>query len=258
MKSISLVLMLVILSCNEMKKTAPVRNDLFFDNLAGEVKMVEETPYKIDSTGKTDVIDSCCISVTEYDRMGYRIRQVNKDINGNEKNGQVYISRYKNGRPKEISFTENGKLTSILSATLDKMGKYSDTHIYDSSGKLEFYYSGIEVNEYGKIILMKKITPDSILQQTIVNNYNKQIWVGGFIKDSSGKEIFSTTVKLNEKMNPIKVMQTVMTDSLTNLTTTRYEYNLYDDHGNWIECTEMDERGTAHKILKRKFTYRNK
>ncbi len=258
MKSIFLLLMLAILSCNEIKKTAHLHNDLFFDNLAGEVKKVEEVPYIMDDTRKTSTADSCCITITEFDNMGYRTRQVNKDINGNEKNGQTYVSRFENGMPKEIKFTENGKLASTLTGTLDKMGKHGDTHIYDSSGKLDFYYSGIEVNEYGKIIVMKKFTLDSILQQTIVNNYNKQIWIGGYIKEKNGKEVFSTTIRLNEKMDPVETMQTVLIDSVTNTTTTRCTYNLYDKHGNWIEGNEIDENGNIIKILKRKITYKNK
>ena len=103
--------------------------------------MVVETPYKIDSNGLTGEIDSCCITITEYDNKGYRSRQVNKDINGNENNGQTYVSRYKNGKPKEIRFTQNGKLINTLSGTLDKMGNYADTRSYDSARKLEFYYS---------------------------------------------------------------------------------------------------------------------
>jgi len=253
-----LLTMLAFFSCTETKESATLHNDLYFDNLAGDVKKVEEVPYIIDDTGKTTTADSCCITITEYDNMGYRSRQVNKDIKGNEKNEQTYISRFKDGRPKEIQFTENGKLTSTLSGTLDKKGKYADTRISDAAGKLQFYYSGIEVNVYGKIILMKKFTPDSILQETIVNKYDKQIWVGGFIKEKNGKVVFSTTIRLNEKMDPAETTQMTKIDSLTNTTTIRYAYNLYDNYGNWIECTEMDEKGNAHKIMKRKITYRKK
>ncbi len=253
-----LLTMPVVFSCTEKKNSASLHNDLFFDNLVGEVTIVVETPYKIDSNGLTGEINSCCITITEYDNKGYRSKQINKDINGNEKNGQIYLSRYKNGKPKEIRFTENGKITSILSATIDKMGKYGDTRIYDSLGKLEFYYSGIEVNEYGKIILMKKITLDRILQQTIVNNYNKQIWIGGYIKEKNGNVVLSTTIRLNEKMDPIETIQTMMMDSATNTTTTRYSYKLYDDYGNWIEGNEIDEKGNKLKILKRNISYINK
>ena len=74
-------------SCNQTKESTAHYNDLFFDNLSGEVKKTEETSYQIDNTGKTGTADSCCNSITEYDDKGYRSRQFNKDINGNEKNG---------------------------------------------------------------------------------------------------------------------------------------------------------------------------
>ncbi len=253
-----LLMMPAFFSCNETKESIPHYNDLFFDNLTGEIKKTEETSYRIDSAGKIGIADSCCTSITEYDDKGYRSRQFTKDINGNEKNGQTYISRYNDGKPKEIHFTQNGKTISTLSGSLDTMGKYGDTRIYDAAGKLEFYYSGITLNEYGKIILMKKFTPDSILQETIINNYTKQIWVGGLIKDNNGKEIFLTTIQLNEKMDPVLVTEIVMTDSLPDITTTRYTYNLYDRTGNWIERNETDEKGTTLKTLKRKITYKNK
>ena len=62
------------------------------------------------------------------------------------------------------------------------------------------FYAAVETNKYRKIISMKSFKPDSTLQQTIVNNYQEQIWVGGSVKDSNGRETFSTVVKLNENL----------------------------------------------------------
>ena len=81
-------------------------------------------------------------------------------------------------------------------------------------------------------------------------------WI--ILKDNNGKEIFSTTIQLNEKMDPVLVTEIVMTDSLPDITTTRCTYNLYDRTGNWIERNETDEKGTTLKTLKRKITYKNK
>jgi hypothetical protein len=238
-------------------KPASIRNDWFFENLKGEVEKAEQIPYATDSTGKVGAIDSCCISIIEYDDKGYRTKLINKDMHGNEKNKQYYISRFDNGRVKEIRSTENGKLTSILSGTLDKAGNYGgDTRVYDSSGKFIFYYAETAVNEYGKIISMKKFSPDSILQQTIINNYDKHIWTGGSIKDSSGKEIFSTLIRLNEKNDPAEVKETITWDDKPVITTTRYIYTIYDEHNNWTECKLTDEKGRIRKIVRRRITYR--
>ena len=247
---------LTIFSCSEKMKSSLIRNDLFFDNLNGEVKKTEVIPYTTESTGKADVIDSCCINILEYDNRGFRTRQVSTDIYGKEKNGQTYTRRHKNGRVKEIRSTENGKLSNILSGTLDKTGNYGDAQIYDSSGKLIFTYSEAAVNEYGKIISMKKFTSNGILQQTIINKYDKQIWIGGLIKDTSGKEIFFTIIRLNEKNDPGEVKEIMIRDGKPVTTITRYAYIVYDKYGNWTECKQIRDREEKEsKILKRRITY---
>jgi hypothetical protein len=242
--------------CNQKEKIRIGHNDLFFDNLKGNIEKVEESAYILDPTGKVISPDSCCKSIIEYDNRGYRIINSNVDIDGHEKNRQNYTSRFSNGMVKEITFTENGKLTSILSGTLNKKGSYGDTQIYDSSGKLVSYYTDIITNEFNKIISMKNFKPDSTLRQVIVNNYSKNIWIGGFIKDSSGKEIISTLIELNEKSDPIEQVQIMLNNGLPNTTTTRYAYNTYDDHDNWIQRTEMDEKRNVRKLIKRQIKYK--
>ena len=250
---------LIIFSCNEKMKPVSIRHDLFFENLKGDVEKAEEIPYATDSTGKVGPIDSCCISIIEYDDKGYRTKLINKDMQGNEKYGQYYSSRFHNGRVKEIRSTGNGKLINILSGTLDKTGNYGgDTRVYDSSGKMIFFYSEVVVNEYGKIISMKKFSSDSILQQTIINKYDKHISIGGSIKDSSGKDIFSTTIRLNEKNDPAEVTETMVRNEEPLISTTRYVYTIYDEQDNWTECRQTDEKGNTKKILRRIITYRKK
>ena len=77
-------------------------------------------------------------------------------------------------------------------------------------------------------------------------------------KRKNGTVVLSTTIRLNEKMDPVETTQTTMIDSLINTNTTRYAYNLYDDYGNWIEGNEIDEKGYRLIILKRKISYKNK
>lgn len=247
-----------ILCCNEKRESSYIHNDLFVDNLKDNIENVEETSYTTDSTGTIISEDSCCVSITEYDANGFRTRQIKKDIYGNEREGQVYFNRYKNGMVKELRSTRNGKLINIISGTLNKNCNYGDANVYDSTGKLIFYYSDVHVNGYGKIISMKSFKPNGSLQQIIVNKYNKQIWVGGYIKDRSGKDVFSITIKLNEKMNPLETKQTVFTNGVATKTITRYKYSIYDTHGNWVQRNEIDENGNIHKLIKRQINYRNK
>lgn len=258
MKKLIWILLIGFISfcCNQNGETRIVHNDLFFANLKGNIEKVEESAYILDPTGKVISPDSCCKSIILFDNKGYRISNSSVDIDGHEKSRQNYISRFSNGIVKEITFIENGKLTSILSGTLNKKGGYGDTQIYDSSGKLISYYTDIIANEFNRIISMKNFKPDSTFQQVIVNNYNKNIWTGGFIKDSSGKEIISTLIKLNEKSDPIEQVQITFNNGLPDTTITRYAYDTYDEHDNWIQRTEKDEKRNVLKLIKRQIKYK--
>jgi len=170
--------------------------------------------------------------------------------------GQVYIKRYHNGKPKEIQFISNGKVASTLLGTPTKDGNYGTARIYDEAGKLVSFYDGVKVNGYGKIIFMKSFKPDSTLQQTIINNYQEQIWVGGSIMDSSGKEIFATVITLNENLYPSEVVQTQLINGLPSVNRTKYVYDRIDEHGNWTQRRELNDKGEVRKIVKREILYR--
>jgi uncharacterized protein (DUF2147 family) len=244
-------------NCSE-KRSAFIQNDLFFENLKDPVEKVEEIPFNVDSTGKPGDMDSCCISILEYDSKGYRTKQLYKTSNGRETTGQIYRSRFENGHVQELGFMVDGKLVSILKGTLTEDGNYHKSQVFDPSGKLISFYDSIEINEFGKIISMKGYNSDSLLQRTIVNNYEKHIWVGGSVKDGNGKEVFSTTIKLNEKLDAAEKIETTSTSDASTTRKTKYVYTHYDTRGNWIQCNEFDENGNVQRILKRQITYREK
>jgi hypothetical protein len=248
---------LLALSCSE-KKPVSIHNDLFFDNLNGPVEKVEELPFTPDSTGNTGEMDSCCISILEYDEKGYRTVQAEKDRNERIKYGQIYASRYANGHVKEIRFIVDGNIVSILSSTLAADGSYSKSQIHDTSGKLISFYDSLEINAYGKIIVMRNFNPDSTPKQTVINNYKEQIFVGGSIKDASGKEIFSTQIKLNDKLDPSEIKEVRFMNNGLDSAITRRVYTDYDKHNNWIQSTEADDKGKTKRVLKRRITYSEK
>ena len=67
----------------------------------------------------------------------------------------------------------------------------------------------------------------------------------------SGKETYSSKIKLDDKNNVIEnATKEVTKDSTTNKTT-KYRYDSYDDTGNWTQRTEMDENGKPVKIVKK-------
>lgn len=250
-----LLTILVAISCNIKTKKTQIFNDLFFDNLNGKPVKTEEISYTTDSAGETLTADSCCRDIIEYDSNGYRIRQFSIDMNGNEKYGRIY-TRYKSGQVKELSFTQNGKIISTLYSNLDKKGRYVTATDFDSMGKLLSFYTDIAINSYGKIISMKNYNPDSSLLKTVVNTYYKQIWCGGFIKDSVGKTIFSTSISLNEKMDPSTRTEISMANGRADTTHTTFLYTTYDINENWTKRKEMDEKANLRKVVKRLIYYR--
>jgi hypothetical protein len=266
MKKISIVIFaaLFAISCNEKKEGPSATNDLFLDNLKGAVQQTMETPYQTDSTGKIGVMDSCCISLGNYDSAGNFNKYVSKDGKGNIKFEQS-ISRYDNSLFKEITNSANSKQSGRITIQLDKEGKKYATAIeYDSSGKLSSFYKDITQNEYNQLTSMKQYKPDSTLKQSEETKYDKQIFVEQTTKDSSGKEISKTSAKVDDKGNQIESTRTsTMKDAKTkkdSTTTkiTKYKYDSFDDKGNWTQRTEMDEKGKPTKIVKREITYYKK
>jgi antitoxin component YwqK of YwqJK toxin-antitoxin module len=236
----------------------PIRhhNDLFFDNLRGRIEEVKEIPYSVNSKGNTGAADSCCVSILAYDRNGYRTMDVSEDASGKGRGGQIYTKRYNNGKPKEIQFVKNGKVVSTLRGTLAKDGSLGTARTYDKTGKLVYFYDEVKVNSYGKVIFMKSFKPDSTLLQTIVNNYQEQIWVGGSIKDSSGGVVFATRITLNDKLYPAEVEETQSMNGHLSVTRIKYVYDRFDENGNWIQRRELNDKGDVRKIIKREIRYR--
>ncbi len=252
---LQLLLIVAVVTCVAQKPA--VHNDLFFDNFKGPVQSVKTIPYTVNENGQVGAVDSCCVSLLEYDNKGYRTLALDQDPRSKEMDGQVYSKRFGNGKVKEIQFRMNGKLVSTLLGTVDKKGNYGHSKVVDSSGKLLSYYTEVKVNEYGKIVSMKQISTDSILQRTIVNIYDKHIWIGGVIKDSSGREVYSTDIKLNKSMNPTRLVVTRETGGISSVIITTYEYDFFDEHGNWIQRRELNDKGQIRKIVKREIHYRD-
>ena len=266
MKKLSIVFfaVLFVVSCNEKKDETTKHNDLFMDNLKGSVQQITETPYQVDSTGRMGAIDSCCITMLQYDSAGNNIKYASKDSKGNIKFEQTN-TRYENGLYKEVISTANGKMSADIKIQLDKDGKnYATAEETDSSGKLSSFYKDFKQNEYNQLTYMKQYKPDSSLKSTMENKFDKQLQVGNSMKDSSGKETFSSTSKLDDKGNEIEVSRTTTTKDAktqkdsTSTKVTKYRYDTYDDQGNWTQRTEMDDKSKTTKIAKREITYYKK
>ena len=117
-------------------------------------------------------------------------------------------------------------------------------------------YKDLSENEYGEVLKGTEYKPDNTMKSSFENNYDKDgHFIGGSGKDSTGKEIFHSTVKLNDKGDAAEeTTMTVTKDSTKNETVT-YKYDSYDDQGNWTQRTTYNDKGKPTKIVKRTYTY---
>ncbi len=246
----------IMFSCNNATKEAVVakNSDWTAQNLKGMVQTMETTNYTPDSTGKIDAMDSCCITVDEFDKNGYTIAVTKKDSKGTVTENTV-MTHYEKGQMKSLVVTKNGKLASGFTIELDKDGKYSGGNETDSAGKITFFYTGLKEDDYGAVTTGTRHKADSTVDGVFENDYSKGIQVAGRYKDSTGKEVYNSKSELNDKGDVAKTTEMNVTkDSTTNKVTT-YKYDSYDEQGNWTQRTTLDEKGKATKVVKRAYTY---
>ena len=246
----------IMLSCNDgTKKTEVAKNsDWTAQNLKGMVQTMESTNYTPDSTGKTGAMDSCCITVDEFDMNGYTSASTKKDSKGTITENSTMI-HYDKGQMKSVTTTKNGKPFNGFEIQIDKDGKYSAAQETDSAGKIAFFYTGLKEDDYGAVTTGTRHKADSSIDGVFENDYSKGMQVAGRYKDSSGKEVYNSKSELNDKGDVAKTTEMNVTkDSTTNKVMT-YKYDSYDDKGNWTQQTTYDEKGKATKVVKRAFTY---
>lgn len=247
-----------VISCNESKKEAPKNTDWIADNLSGKVEQTTDSTFKADSTGKIGELDSCCVSSTKYDEKGYSSGYTSVDKAGTDHNEGTFTHN-DNGLFTGQKMTKNGKTMSSLTVGI-KDSAYSGVQSFDSTGKMDSYYTDITVNDYGRITGFKQFKPDSTLKSSMTFNYNNQFLKDQSFKDSVGKETSTYAQTYDDKNNVVEsTYKEVKTDSTkkdTTITTvTKYRYDTFDDKGNWTQRTEMDKDGKPVKIVKRTITY---
>ncbi len=248
-----------LFSCDSATKEVAVakNSDWTAQNLKGMVQSVESTSYTPDSTGKTDAMDSCCITTDEFDINGYAIGNSKKDSKGTVTE-TTSMMHYPEGQMKSIATTKNGKPFNGFEIQLDKDGKYSGGYETDSSGKKTFFYTGLKEDEYGAVTTGTRHKADSSIDGVFENEYVKGTQVAGRIRDSSGKEVYNSKSELNDKGDVVKTTEmNVGKDSTTNTVTT-FTYDSYDPQGNWTQKTTYNEKGKATKVVKRTITYHKK
>lgn len=244
---------LIGFSCSESKQETPKNTDLLADNLSGKVEQITDSTYKTDGTGKPGELDSCCVVSNKYDEKGYTSGYTSIDKAGTDKEEGTFTHDDK-GLFTAQKFTKNGKQTSSLTVQ-NENGKPSVARSFDSTNKMDFYYTDITTNDYDRLLGFKQFKADSTLKMSITFTYDKQFYKGQINKDSVGKETYSSTVKLDDKNNLIETTTKEVTKDSTTNKTTKYRYDSFDDKGNWTQRTEMDGSGKPVKIVKRTITY---
>ena len=241
---------------NEKKEESKVTfSDLTADQLKGDISSIEETPYQVDSTGAIGAMDSCCIDVTAYDENGNAVNSISKDSKGTVKSEST-ITRYENGMWKGQTQTKEGKPSGSFETMMDDKGNYTGAKAYDSTGKLEYYYTGLTQNDVGEVLTWKQWDKDSVFRAEGESTYDKHLQKGFTMKDSVGVVKNSSVTKYNDKGERIEVANTNVGKDSTTTKVTKYTYDAHDDMGNWTQRTTINDKGVPTKIIKRVYTYR--
>jgi hypothetical protein len=255
---LALVLALFV-GCNnsstEESKPKMAMSDLALEKLSGEISTIEETPYKTDSTGNIGEMDSCCISVTGYDENGNAIKSTSLDSKGTVKEEGIF-ERYSNGMWKAAKNTKDGKPSGSFETTQNDKGEYTSAVAYDSTGKLDVYYTSITQNENGQVLTWKQYDKDSVFRQEGESKYENGLQTGFTLKDSVGKIKSTSTSKYNDKGELTETSNSNITKDSTTTTITKYTYESHDEKGNWTQRTTCNDKDKATKIAKRVYMYR--
>ena len=192
---------LFLLACNSTEKAeSKVKySDLANDQIKGDIQTIEETPYKADSTGKIGEMDSCCITVLEYDDNGNTTKYTSKDSKGTVKNESIY-TRHENGLWIGSNDTrEGGKPSGSMKVAVDDKGQYGVAQTFDSTGKPDIYYTTLAQNEFGQVSGWKQYDKDSVFRQEGAAKFDKNLQVSFTMKDSVGKKKQTYASKYNDK-----------------------------------------------------------
>lgn len=249
-----------LLACNSNEKSdSKVKySTLVAQNLKGDISSIEESSYKADSTGKIGEMDSCCVTVTDYDENGNEMKSVSKDSKGNPSSESI-LTHHPNGLFKSVANTNTakGKSTGGFETKIDDKGNYTWAGEIDSNGKGGIYYTDIIQNEEGEVIGWKQFDKDSVFRETGEAKYDKHMFLSSTNNDSVGKVKSTGVAKYNDKGEQTEYSYTDMIDP-TKSRVTKYTYDAHDEMGNWTQRTTWNDKGKATGIIKRKFTYRKK
>ncbi len=264
---ISATLVIMMASCNSTPAASAAAdtypNDLVSDNIKGPVTQIETESYFLDSTGKQGDMDEKYL--VKYDSSGFISSVTTSNGKDSVKTISTYVHNASGLLTDQTNNDGNNKKTYSLVIEYDSTGKPTIAKSYDSTGKMDTYYTDISLNKYGKFTGAKGYHPDSTLKMSFMNDYDSIHYIGGSSKDSTGKITYSSIVQLDSSGNSYKTEATSVTkDSATKKdvskkSTTINTYSAPDSHGNWTEQTEKitgDDPSRKSHMYKRTITYK--
>jgi hypothetical protein len=252
-KPIIQVVLLSLFACNNepnQKVTTNVqKSDFGFDNIIGKVETIESKTVNFDNTGITK--GDSTQSIGAYDKAGNIVKETTKE--GSDITTVNEITYYPNGFLKEEKTTVNG--TVQVRVTIDTVveGQSTGAKIWDSSGK-QVAYCDVTNNEYGQVTQGRTFFMNGKLQFAWESKFDGSHYIGGSRTDSTGKVVFQTTQKLNDKNDPAEEQYTEVEKGVMTTTSLTYKYDNYDGEGNWTKKSTY-KNGKLKRIVNRSITY---
>ncbi len=241
----------LLVSCSG-KQSIKYLTDLEQENIKGRVaKLVTET-YQLDSLGKLGKLESMTIEI--FNELGYTTTDTARDFM-EKKEVANFLTYNKNGSLSSLLTFENGKKQSKIVAEYEN-NKCTTMKIYDSSDKLESYYSNISQTRQGLLSGVSSYGANGKLTMSYVNDYDSIYQTGATARDSAGMPTSVVKIQLTDKKYPASTLETSYFKDSTVRKYLSYKYESWDTTDNWIQQTVFDDKGKAIKMVKRIFSYR--
>lgn len=252
-----IVAVTLLCACGTSTKEAltSVRNDWENEHLNGMVKTMEEMEFTPDSLGNISEMDSCCLTIFQYDEKGFESSLTEKDISGVITFRSVF-ERTEGGLLVSSTDTKDGKQDGGREVTRDAEGKFIYGMHADAAGNMKYFFTEIKENEFGQAISGKMYSPDSSLIGTWGRHYVDGLPAGRSWSGSDGKLIHDYKGEVNAQGHLSKMTATVAAGDDSTITfVTTFVYDSFDEAGNWTQRTEIDEDGKVKEVKKRMYTY---
>lgn len=255
MKSLIVFAMLlgILTSCKEEKKNEQRKYpDPFGHTLHGNIKLVEDSMFVVDGTGRL-VPDSVHYGLGEW-KDGYLSSYTDLDSSHKNKVFTTY-AYHPNGQLQTIISDHNGKRTYRLKVQLDDSGAVNSAQSFDSSGKMDAYNIDLRENTAGQLVSGKLFAADSTLINTFTMEYTGKFMSRSVTYDSTGQQSSLYTAKFNKDGDLISDTTRNSGKDPASLKIRNFLYEDYDSSKNWRKKTELSEKGIPKKIIRRKITY---